>query len=678
MSIDYKDYETEPTDGEKAEARAIGEAKRASELDALYDRYSKRFGNWEDTAKQANTFMRGTHFGDNYGIRGDNRTDDYMPEDRNYGEEKKIPSMDYSLSRIDRLVQFCRSDEGVPTVESEGAYSLELVSDDAIEEVGARFGELPQNEAVAKLATARLDKFRDHSDINRVLDDICMTAAMQRMAFTVGEWVEDETEQEPFKLRQVKVGDFWFDPDGNDVASCKFIGYKRTKQERKVVEKKYDKDLSQYNDQKYIDVEHHYTRDFSIEHKNLPTGEIGEDGEEIVETGTIYKYPRGWRYTVKFKNTILYDGPMTTAGSLPPIRTMPWRKLPFSMIGVSAWDSTASINRAVDKLIDVISKSAYRMLPKIFVNSSEIANAEELDEGEAAGYVDVDGDVGDNALRYIQGGAVPVAAYELMNNLMAMGDQMCGAEGINMENASKFEMSGDAIEGIVQDQEGIAGKLRDSWHEYLKDVYTMAMRFYMANETEDVSVSLDTPNGKVDVIVNMSRYQFDDSEFETRFDVQVFSPKNMPRNPVRKAQYIQETFMGVYNMMQADPNLARMYVQNTTLPNSGELLSYINEIANTPPPEMAADTTAQDEAAAKVAMTEQEARIRMAADAAKSVGDSMEKAANKAADLEDFNAAREITTAIPAAVNTAYDEVMMGGQPPVPDVPIPDQPVEIQ
>ena len=675
-------YETELDD-----SKGVDEIKRAQSLERDMKLFNDHFDGWVKHAKTSNTFLRGTHFdqySQNHGTSSSTARSDFFPEDRNTDDSNnKIPSIDYTLSRINRFTQYCRADEGEPIVQSEGAYSIELVDDQAIEAVGARFSELKENEIVAKLVTARLDKFRDSSDINKTLDDVIQLAAAQRMAFTVGEWREDETTAEPFKLTVVKVGNFWFDPDANRVDECKFIGYKRRKQERSVVESKYNVDLSDFTTDKYIDVEHHYTRDYTTETRSMPTGEVTPVGTPVEETAKIYKYPRAWRYTVKYKSRILYDGEMDTPGATPPIATLPWRKLPFSMVGVSMIDSLAAINRAIDKHVDTLSKSAYRLLPKILVNTAGVENAGELDEGEAAGWVECEGKVNGDNIRYLDAGNIPSAVYTLMDKLKAEGDETCGVAGINMEDAIKSDLSGDAIEGIVQSQDGIAGNQRDAWHDYLKDIYTMAARFYMANETEQVSVTVPTPIGDLQTVVEMSRYGFNDSEFETRFDVQVFSPKNMPRNPVRKAQYIDTVYTGIADKMERfGPEFTRLYIQQAGLPNTGALLEYVNNTEQRQQEQaqmQSPDNGIQEQAAAKIAVTTQESRVRMATDTAKSTGDALEDAAKKAVDMGDFAQAAAIIDSIPAAVNNAYDQVMAGGAMPLPiEQPIPEQPEAIQ
>ena len=655
-------YRDEANDGVLQETKT--DAQRVAELDKLRSKFCSKYDKWIDEAKRSNTFLRGTHFGDTYGTQREGTDDDYFPEDRTYVDTNKIPSIDYTLSRIDRLVQYIRSDEGEPIVQSEGEYSLEILENQALVQMGEWFPDLSANEHVAKLLTARLDHWRDHSDFNQVMDDVAGLAAAQRMAFTVGEWIEDETTKEPFKLTPIKIGNYWFDPKANNVKECKYIGYRKCAQERKNIEAKYGKSLDEYKDKKYIDVEHHYTRDYTTETREREI--IDDDGETVTESAKVYKYPRGWRYTVKCNNYVLYDGEMKWNGPIPPIATFPWRKLPFSMVGVSVIDSTARINRAVDNLVDIISKSTFRLLPKIAVNTSAIDNPDELDEGESGAYLKFDGPIQGN-IQYLQGGSPLIAAYELMQNLMSLGDEMIGAEGLNIEDAVKHDLSGDAIEGIVQSQDGIAGKQRDAWYEYLQDVYSMALQFMVFNEKDVVTVEVFTPAGVKTVDVELSAYQFDSAEIESRFDVEVFSPKNMPRNPVRRQQYLHKLYTDVGALAREDAELARLWVQDSAPPNAGALLEYISKATD---PQDGMEMI--DPNAAKLDLTEQETRIRMAADASKSVGDSLEKASNKAVDLENFEAAKEIAASIPLAVNTAYDQVIAGGQTEIVQ-PEPDQ-----
>jgi hypothetical protein len=308
---------------------------------------------------------------------------------------------------------------------------------------------------------------------------------------------------------------------------------------------------------------------------------------------------------------------------------------------------------------------AWKMIPKIAVDSAGLEDPDDLDEGQAADYLKfnaLNGPVS-GAFGYIPGAPSPEGVYRLADWLIQRGDEMLGVQGLNMSDAIKSDLSGDAIEGIVQSQDGIAGKYRDEWSIYLKEVFSLAIRFYMSNERENVSVKLPTPTGEVSIEMNMSKFGFDDKDFETNFDVSVFSPRNMPKNPVKRAAYQFQMIEQVRGMTRESPAAARIYVESADIPGKAELLGFIEaEEQRIQQAQMMAMQQGQ-QANSGQAEAVYDAALNRANDASKSVGDSLEKLANEAAKAGDLTLAAEITASIPTQMNEAYQQIMQTAAP---------------
>lgn len=635
-------------------------ADRLAEVTKVYDDFQKRFSAWIDKAKRSNTFLRGTHFENSGRLATSADGYDYLPEDRKAGDEKQYPSIPYTLGIIDQLCQYIRHDEGDVVVTSEGGYEL-IAIDPALAAQEGVLGVKSKNELVAKMLTARLDLYRDRANVDRILDSTAHVAAAQRTAFLVVDWVEDETRQEPVVTKIIKPGSYWFDPEAETVQDCDYIGYE-CDEERDRMADKYGVSLKDHPET--VKVRHHYTRDYTIKRVENKIEIEQSDGATEVETETVdvYQYPNAWRYTVTIGSTILYDGEIETPAGRPPICVYTWRPLPHSMIGVSVMDSTETINRNIDRTVQYIMQAAFKGLPKTGIDTAQIDNPDSIDDNEVAGYVRFNSTKGNGGspFAHIEGSPIPDSLYTLLDTLKQLGAEMSGADGVAFEDASKFKLSGDAIEGLAQDRKGVASRIRDTWAQFLADYYELVLRFIMSEEEDKVSLEIQSPTGTITVETEMPMYQFDDSEFEARFDVNVFSPQNMPKNPVKRAAYLLQVMDSVMTLAERNPTLARIYVENADLPNSAAIIQYLDglEAKANDPTQPAQPSQAELDAQAKQA----EVRNRMAADVAKSVTDALEKLSAEAAAAGNYDAAAALISSMPEKANQAYNQTLQDNQ----------------
>jgi hypothetical protein len=628
--------------------QAFDDLPRLQQCKKIRSAWDSKFKNWVDKSRRTNSYLRGSHFSEAFIRKGVDR-DDYLPEDRRAdGDTKTYPSIPYALSIIDRMVQYIRHDEGEILVTAEGKYAYPMI-DDSLLQLGLQLAEdtdseITEAELVAKMLTARLDLFSHRGSVDSILQEIAYIAASQRLAFVCIDWIDDETSEEPVHTKLIPIGKYWFDPDASTVHQCRFLGYE-SEMDKDAARRKYGTDV--VAEGSTVKLYHHYTRDYTV----------AESEPEVIDgvgsDGVFYKYPAAWRYTVTTNNAVLYDGPIETPGYRPPVCIFTWRSLPHSLIGVSVLDSTETINNNIDRTIQYIMQAAYRGLPKTAVDTAT-ADPNSLDNNDVGGFLKYDSSKGAGlAYNYIPGSPVPDSLYTLLDTLKGLGAEMSGADGVQMEDASKFKLSGDAIEGLAADREGIAARIRDAWYLFLRDYYQLVIRFIMKYEQDDVSLSMETPQGAVAFETSMKAYQFDDSEFEQRFDVEVFAPKNMPKNPVRRAQYLLQLMGTVAELSNSDPALARMYIDMADLPNKQAMLSYIEA-------KIQAQAEAQEVAPQVDDKESQLVLERRASDIAKSVGDSLEALA-KNIGKDDPTLALQIIASIPDEANKAYNTVIQGG-----------------
>ena len=647
---------------------------RAQQCKKIQSDFKNRYDNWIQLARQSNTYLRGTHFD---GALSGNKydPDDYLPEDRkSAGDEnaKVYPSIPYALSLVDRMTQFIQQDQGDILVSAEGRYAFPSI-DKRLAELVDVDAKLSENELVAKMLTARLDLFSERSGVSRKLDEIAHEAAATRTAFTVVEWIDDETSEEPVQTKLIRAGNYWFDPTASCVDESQYLGY-MCEMDRDTVERIYDTEIEGTTDTR-LEINHCYTRDYST--KELPDDMADSEGVDKV----IYKYPSAWRYTVYYKSKVLYDGELKNPTGRPPICIFTWRSLPRSMIGVSVLDSTRTINNNIDRLIQYIMQTAYRSLGKTSVDKAQVDDISSLDENHPNAYLFFDSTKAKTNTRpyeYIAGGEIPASLYTLLHELMDLGEKMSGADGINADDMSKFA-SGDAIEGMIQnDREGIASRIKDEWYLFLRGYYELVIRFIMQNEIEDISLTIETPSGPVELKTSMDLYEFDDDEFESFFDVSVYNPKNMPSNPVKRNAFIMNL---IDSMGQRDIASARLFLDIADLPYKSSFKDFIDTREQEILQQQQAQQDAPQDGTALIdaQIKSKDNRERYAADVAKSVTDGLEALAKDIGATNPTMSA-EIIASIPYEGNKAYAIAIQGEtweqsqQQPTPNnQPLPNQ-----
>lgn len=649
---------------------AFNELPRIQQCKKIRSDFKNRYGNWIKLAQESNSYLRGTHFtGSRNALAGD-----YFPEDRGTGssDEKLYPSIGYTLKLIDTLTQYIQEDRGDIVVTAEGKYAFPTIDPRLASMVDSETV-ISENELVARMLTARLDLFAERSGVNRKLDEIAREAAANRTAFVVISWVDDETSEEPVKTDVINPGRYWFDPTASCIDEADYLGYD-VDMDKGAAERKWGEKINAKGSS--IKIYHTYTRDYTI--KEL-TDEASEEAN--VSDGVIYKYPGAWRYTVSCKDQILYDGEMETPTGRPPICIFTWRPLPKSMIGVSVLDSTRTINNNIDRTVQYIMETAYKSLSKTAVDKAQIDDPNVLQNNGVGDWLFFDSTkavTSATPYQYVEGGPIPAGLYTLLDTLKALGEEMCGVSGIVATDLSKF-VSGDAIEGIIKnDRTGPASHVKDCWYLFQQDYFELVIRFIMQNEVEEVSLTIDTPAGEMELTTSIDLYEFDDDEFESFFDVSVSNPKNLPANPVKRNALL----MGLIDRLNtSDIASAKLFLDLADLPYKASFKDYIEQrearelaaaqaAAQAPQQQQLSDL---DKFLLEAKNKERETILRLAADASKSVSDGLESLAKQVGETDPVGAT-EILLSIPLEASKAYQFILQLNSP----TPVIDQGAAMQ
>lgn len=640
--------------------------------------FTNKYQNWVSATENASTFVRGTHF-EGGNLRSTGSTDT-APEDR-YGEERDYFAVPYVAMVIDEMVQYVRGEDVPPSVEAEEVYNFPSMSPElkqVMELARESFKDLSDNEIYAKMLTARLDLYSDRAQMERLENEILNISAMERVTGVYVSHYEDESTKEPIRVEICQPGNFGFDPDAAKIEEGRFCWYTERSLDRKAVQIEYDVELEDSSvngsirtddrtDLKgLVDIEHWWYRDTTTENKE------NEDSSE-----SVYKYQSGWRYVVYCNGKVIYDGqPKVPLGwGKPPLLTHCYRPMPRTIMGMSLYDLTKDQNQALDRFMQYAVKTAERQQPKNLIDSNRVEDIDRLAENEVGDWTPIDVKSGESlstAIQYMQGGAPSTANIDMYERVKRMTSEMCGIDGIKLSPDLPRDASGVLAEGLLDSKDGVAGAVRDNWTWFRKDLYTLIAMMLIDYADEPVTVKLQTPMGPINVPLAERAFNITSDSYEARFDIVVQTPRNVPRNPVKRAQYWLSILRTVAEQTQADPALAMLYVQTSDLPNKAQLIEYIQQkqaqaqaqpqggTGNEQGAEIAAEMAKMQ---AKAVENEQEARLKVQSRAAETVTDILEEAGKTIAKSDPMGAVA-FSQEIPELVKRAFEGEQINIQQP--------------
>lgn len=560
---------------------------------------------WMESAAEVDSFIRGNH--DMLGPESNG------PHDDERGDERSIlPNIPYLLSRIDRMVQYIRHEEQPPVVQTDEKVDFPSMSPEFEQlrtEMAQFFPNVTDNELVAKILTARLDRFEEQSNFDDVKDELLEIAAQERVVCVlVGYNVEDEFTKEPAFVEPFRVGDFGYDPKAKRVREgrwcwCVQRGVKKTQVESmyktKIVDKasnSLDKDdkrdtrieESVPEKSKTVDVYHWFINNdetFEYVEENeqeemLGEMDLSEEGEqpEQPEVEEVKKYRGGWQYVVVVNDKVIFNGQCPSPSGKPPLIDFAYRRMPRKVMGVSLFDLVKDFNMAMDASLQYALEAAYKMQPKTLYKKANVQNHNDLLENTPSGFVEIETEAAlTDAFMYLPGAPANVSLYEAFDRVKVLADEMSGLEGIQIDDASKTKLSGDALEGIAQDRDGSAGRIKSRWYGFLKEVYTEVLHHIVAFEDMNTTLKLIGQSGVTETVsVNVGVLRLEEEDFMPTFDVQIHSPRNMPKNPVRRGQFLLEVIRNVIELLQVDPEAAKLWVRIADIPEREEFMKMID------------------------------------------------------------------------------------------------------
>lgn len=672
-------------------------------------RYRDDLREWHDWTEHVESYKRGNHYPDMEADDGES------PEDIGI-TDREYPVAPYTLSVEDRIIAWLLKDDAKPVVTPEDAVEFPLPDEHPLRQQLAAAGETlgdkgSHNEIVARLLTARLDRFVEKSKLDLVFDEILEIAASQRTAFAMVTHESGEMIDEPNRVIPLESRHVLFDRRAATIEESEAVCVILKDQSREEIQRRYDVTLSKGDkdaedqaadidddeglpEQMHtVDVEYWWLRDRSttsepmMEPAFVVTDETGQQAEvsaqeaealaaqgipvEQVErpaldedgnpvTVEVERFVGGRAFVVMVGQQVLSVQQNPNASGRIPVHELQWRRIPRRVMGIGAYDMTKDANQTIDRLMQYGIRSSETSQAKVLTKKDRIKNWQEVVDNEQGGFIDVETDAPlSDAFMPIAGTAYNPSHFEVMDRVRGLFDEMSGASGVQIEKMSK-DMSGDAIEGLAAESAGgFISRLARRFEVFRAAVFKDVIHNVIAYEDHATVLKLSGLSGETSYFpFNFAELRFDGFDFEASWDVTVEAPRNMPRNPIRRAQYIiatVQTILGIAQTMGHDAAL--LVLEVVDIPNKSRVRQLVEKMRTAQEQGGQSDPELmrmQAEGQIKSQEMEQRFRVRLA----ESVGDALEEVAKKVA-ASDPDKALQIIANMPAIVLAAYQTGQM-------------------
>lgn len=498
--------------------------------------------------------------------------------------------------------------------------------------------QMSDNEIVAAILSARLDRLCERLKMNTLSTLILQQAALDTVAYVYVGYDPREDQSEPTVIEILPAGDVLTDREAPTAHRGRFVGRIERDVRLAEVARRYNKPIDDLRelatqpvdtdnvtvpeDLKYVELVHWWVRNESTvevptampmdatgmvdaeeaeeqmedafgedESEDLAEDATEEEAEvEEVEDGddmepeTILKYEGGWQYVVTMNGRVIFNGDSPSADGAPQVYEFGWWPTAQRPYTIGMYDMMVPYTNNLDDMQKIAAESVRKMLPKTYINKAALKTPhgeDDLTDGEVAGTVHVNtGSMPvSNAVMYVPGGGAGSELMAVQDRLSASMQEVVGSAGVNVEDATRSDMSGDMLEGIKQDRQGIAAIIGENWVEFKREIFRAALRNIIAFEDMTEVLRVIGADGQYKTVeVNLAAIAMVDTDLEAAWDVKVTRHRNLPENPVKRADYITSVFKQVVEMAAIDPALAAVWISVADLPYKDKLQKYLRSI----------------------------------------------------------------------------------------------------
>lgn len=317
---------------------------------------------------------------------------------------------------------------------------------------------------------------------------------------------------------------------------------------------------------------------------------IDEDGEPI--TAYVNKYRGGIKILHVFNNKIIRCEDNWHPLGWCPLDTYAFIRVAGKVMGMSVYDLTKDANQTIDRGLVYFLGQAEASIGITWMNKEFIENVEEVQENGLNTVAVFKGGVPpEKALGRLPGVPVNDATLRGITQVQQLSDDGLGTDKAQYSQAQAMQDNATAQEGMLTEMLKSLVREQKRFERYIARQYTGLLAMSIEYEDDAVTAKIARDVGPPGILEwNPTLLAFPEEEFELRYEVKVCTPVNMPRNPMARAQYRIQMVRTFFELMQLDPDAARLLAQTGDLPwPEDELLEILDrkiaeQQAQGPPP----------------------------------------------------------------------------------------------
>lgn len=377
--------------------------------------------------------------------------------------------------------------------------------------------------------------------------------------------------------------------------------------------------------------------------------------KDVEVDGEIPKYRYGWVKCYKVGNLLLDEVEMDDPHGNLPITAIRCYNVPDRFLGMGVMEQCLGLNIAIDRHLKYAIENARRTSQnKFIINEFGIENLQSAMDNSPGGIIRIKADIPDirNIVYPLQGQELPQSHVQLVNMGRELISDVTGERDILGQEDLPKDASGRFVEAVQSASNARVTRIRYNVTRAIQRVAKQVAFLLIENEDEDrfYTISRDWTNPKY-AQFNLGVLEFEEYDFEAKWDVKVNAADVLPVNPVDQNVMIMTQ---LEQLMQYPPETQQALLNMLNIPEKGQLRYALG--VHQKAMAAAAEQQGPDPELMKVqAETEKvvtDARVKMQQSIAENVGDGLEKEANTVSTMSPGSATEAIMN-IPLKIKDA-------------------------
>lgn len=311
---------------------------------------------------------------------------------------------------------------------------------------------------------------------------------------------------------------------------------------------------------------------------------VDEDGEPVMVK--VPKYTGGIKVVHWYKGAVLRVEDNWNPRGRSPLQAYAWSEVPGQVMGMSTYDLGKDANQAMDRGLTTHLSQCERSIGGAVASKEDIENFDDFIDNQIGGVIATKGGKLPQEVVYFHDG-MPVSPYPLqgMQAVKEMADEALGVD-MTMSPAKSVQDNAMAQEGYYSELQLPLELMREAFHEFQAEHYTDALAMATYYEDWATQSKIEGDNGQVARIDwTPSVLRFDDQDYDVQYTVKIQTQKNLPRNPIARADYKLKMWATFYQMLRENKEALRAAVDSGDFIAIGSKTKLLRVIDNYKAPE---------------------------------------------------------------------------------------------